>query len=338
SPNGKTVWAKAIGGVGNDRVNDVLADKECMVYIYATFNSNFLVFKDTIFNKGYSDIILAKYDPYNNNYLWQINISGEDKEYPASMTFGIGNKIYLSGEFQSSNLKFGNIDLTNSGSYDFYLAIIDTNGNILKVRSFGSYADEYAKKIVADKNGNIYIGGYFASPSLVLDNTTLLNSTNDNYSDIFTAKFDPELNAIYGKTAGGKGEDQSFSIAIDQSGNIFQTGYFNSREIFFNKKSIYNYGYSNVFLSKLNPDIPSKVERSCISDLELIVYPNPCENFINFEISSQSAPIKCEILNYLGKKITEILLYNTSVLETKELPKGLYFLRISGRVVPFQKL
>lgn len=338
SPNGKTIWAKAIGRVGNDRVNDVLVDKEGMVYIYGTFNSNFLVFQDTMLNKGYSDIFLVKYDPYNNRYLWQIKISGEDKEYPASMTFGTGNNIYITGEFQSSNLKFGGIELANSGSYDFYLAKIDVDGNILKLCSFGSYADEYAKKIVADKNGNIYIGGYFASPSLVLDNITLLNSTSDNYSDIFTAKFDAELNAIWGKTAGGKGEDQSFSIANDNFGNIFQTGNFNSREIFFNKKSIYNYGHSNIFLSKLNPIIPSEVEKCCTPDSEIIIYPNPCENFIIIEIDKQITPIKCDVLNYLGEKIREIKLINKSVFETKELPKGLYFLRFSNKVIPFQKL
>lgn len=338
SPNGKTIWAKAIGRVSNDRVNDIVVDKDGMVYIYGTFNSNFLIFKDTLFNKGYSDIFLVKYDPYKDKYIWQIEISGTDKEYPASMTLSEDGTIYITGEYQSSDLKFGGVGLNNVGSYDFYIAKINFDGDILKLRSFGSYADEYAKKIVADKIGNIYIGGYFGSPSLVLDNTTLLNFAPDNYSDIFVAKFDSDLNAIWGKTAGGKGEDQSFSIAYDKLGNIFQTGYFSSREIFFNKISIFNYGYSNVFLSKLNPNIPSGVQQNRSLDNGIVVYPNPCENFITIETTQQSTPIKCEILNYLGEKLAEFIINNKIVLETKELPSGLYFLRFSGRIVPIQKI
>lgn len=335
SPLGKLIWAFPIGGVGNDRVNCAVVDKEGMVYIYGTYNSNNLTFLEKITNKGYSDIFLVKYDQYNKKCVWQMEISGTDKEYPASIAIGPDGNIYITGEFQSELLKLPSVTFTNKGTYDFFIVKIDEDGKILKARSFGSYSDEYAKKIVFDKNGNFYIGGYFASSTLTLDNFTLTNSASDAYSDVYVAKFDPELNPLWVQTAGGNGEDQSFAIAVDISGNVYQTGNFESREIFFGKKSIYNYGYSNIFLAKLNPNLPASASEAETEGLT--IYPNPCKEFI-YILADASAIGKCKITNVFGETIEEFELSTTRYLNTVNLPAGIYFLIFKNKIVPFHKL
>lgn len=335
-PNGNFEWALRFGGVANDRVNSAIVDSDGMVYIYGTFNSNLLAVLDTVYNKGYSDIFLFKYDQNNKKFLWQVIFSGEDKEYPASIAIGKDGNIYLTGEFQSDVLKFPGGQFTNNGSYDFYIVKMDRDGRILKARNFGSYADEYAKKIVFDETGNFYIGGYFASISFNLDNFTLNNSSTDQYSDIFVAKFDADLNPHWGQSAGGKGEDQSFSIDVDKLGNVYQTGNFSSREMFFNKKSLFNFGYSNVFLAKLNPNLPLTVGIES-SEQEIIIYPNPGGNYIWIAPCKENLQEKCKIFNLLGLEVLEFTLSAPTKLDISSFGKGIYLLLLGNKIYPIVK-
>ncbi len=338
SPDANIEWAKSFGGVSNDRVNSVVVDREGMVYFYGTYNSPYLELADSVLNKGFSDIFLFKYDQRNNKLLWKLYIAGTDKEYAASIAIGHDSCIYLTGEFQSEVLKFRDDSLINKGSYDFFILKLSKEGDILKSRSFGNYADEYAKKTVFDKEGNFYIGGYFASPVINLDNLALLNSTTDQYSDIFAAKFDRFLNPIWVQTAGGKGEDQSFSIAVDYTGNVYQVGNFESREIFFNKRSIFNFGYSNIFLAKLNPNIPANVEYHSVEYTPILIYPNPCDDFLLLLSDNNNLPKTCKIFDILGNEIIEFTLKEGTILDVGFLESGIYFLQFEGRMFSFVKM
>ncbi|MEJ5287425.1 MAG: hypothetical protein CH6_1725 [Candidatus Kapaibacterium sp.] len=335
SSNGTPLWGKSYGGVANDRINACVVDDEGMLYIYGTYNSNKIAFTDTMFNKGYSDIFLAKYDEKNNKYIWQMELSGTDKEYPASIIFGRDKYIYITGEFQSDELHFKGNTFTNQGSYDFFIIKLDKDGNIVKARSFGSYADEYAKRIIQNSDGSLFIGGYFASSTLNLDNITLTNSGTDAYADIFVAKFDTDLNPIWAQTAGGKGEDQSFAIAVFGNDLVYQTGNFSSKEIVFNKTKIFNYGYSNVFLAKLNPDLPLNVENN--QERDLIVFPNPTTDFVRIISMQNLANEKGKIYNTLGKLIEEVNLANNQI-DLSLLPSGFYILKIKDKVYKLQKI
>ncbi|MCX7909220.1 MAG: hypothetical protein N2560_06870 [Ignavibacteria bacterium] len=330
------IWALRFGGVSNDRVNTITTDNEGMVYIYGTFNSNFLNVIDTVFNKGYSDIFLFKYDQNNKRFLWQLFLSGTDKEYPASIVFGNDGYLYLTGEFQSDVIRLPGYTLSNSGSYDFFIIKLDKNGNIANARSFGSYADEYAKKIVIDNQGSLYIGGYFASSTFSLDNFILTNSSTDQYADIFVAKFDKDLKPIWVLTAGGKGEDQSFNIAVDNNGNLYQTGNFESREIFFNKTSIFNFGYSNIFIAKLNPNLPLSTELNNSSASGIFVFPNPCTNYLCISLTEEKiAPVKGIIYNSLGVEQLEFLVKENLWLDLNAFENGCYFIKIDNKTLPF---
>ncbi|MGB9852673.1 MAG: T9SS type A sorting domain-containing protein [Candidatus Kapaibacteriota bacterium] len=338
SPEGNPLFAKGFGGVGNDRLNACVVDSEGMVYLYGTYNSNRMVFVDTMYNKGYSDIFLVKYDQKNNKYIWQIEISGTDKEYPASILLSNDNYIYITGEFQSDVLRFRDNSFTNQGSYDFFIIKLDTNGNIIKARSFGNYSDEYAKKIVQDKNGNILIGGYFASSTLSLDDLTASNSASDSFSDIFVAKFDPDLKPLWIQSAGGKGEDQSFAIAVDNNGNVYQTGNFESREIFFNKTSIYNFGYSNIFLAKLNPKLPLEVDQSNNPTQELKIFPNPFEETVQIVPFESNFAEKCQLFNPMGEIVQEFQLPGPTKIIFGNLPAGIYFIKFKNKVYTIHKI
>ncbi len=339
---GKVFWAFAFGGVSNDRVNCVVASKQNTCYFLGTFNSNLIAIgNDTLINHGYSDVFLGKLESYAGltpQIKWGRSISGIDKEYPASMTLDFNGLICISGEFQSPKLKIGNNELINNGSYDFFIAKYDSDGNPIFAASFGGEADDYAKKILSDFKGNIYLGGYFASASFSFGNVIVNNRTaNQSYSDVFVAKIDIDNKPLWVKTAGGDKEEQSFSIALDKNENVYQTGNFESKDMYFNNFDLYNYGYSNVFIAKINPKLTSNIDDYSPKG-EIKIWPNPCENFINVENLPDEQYRAIEIYNSVGEKISLNPPTERNRILLEGLTSGIYFLKFKSKVIPFIKV
>ncbi len=124
-------------------------------------------------------------------------------------------------------------------------------------KSVGGTNDERGYSISTDAAGNVYTTGRFYG-------TTDFDPSAGNYSltsvgnaDIFISKLDASGNFIWAKQMGGTSDDWAVSIAIDGSGNIYTTGWFDETADFnpgpgsFNLVST-NYGFPDVFISKLD--------------------------------------------------------------------------------------
>ncbi len=109
--------------------------------------------------------------------------------------------------------------------------------------------------ITHDSNGNAYMTGQFASPTLTLGNQTVTNySYNDNLT-ICTVKYDSTGNVKWTRTATGYFDYiKPNSITVDNSGNVFVTGCFHGDSIIFGNyilRSPYQmYLYDNFFVVK----------------------------------------------------------------------------------------
>jgi hypothetical protein len=99
--------------------------------------------------------------------------------------------------------------------------------------------------IKTDTNGNVYLTGIFYQ-NLTIGNTTISNSGG---ADIFLVKYDKNGNFLWLKKAGGSDYEVVEEIEVDQSGNIYMTGYFYGTANF-NNLSLTSGGGSDVFLAK----------------------------------------------------------------------------------------
>ncbi len=87
----------------------------------------------------------------------------------------------------------------------------------------------YTMGVAVDAAGNQYVTGYFAGGTVTLGGVTL---TGIGPQDAFVAKLDPFGNAIWLRGIGGTAA-MTFgtSIAVDDSGNIYLSGYFNGSDL-----------------------------------------------------------------------------------------------------------
>jgi len=189
------------------------------------------------------------------NWDWAKSATGTYRDEASSVvTDNLGN-TYLTGYFLSSTITFESITLTNAspgGSWDFFLAKYDSNGNILWAKSVGGLGFDVAHSLAIDSSGFIYVTGYFGSATLEFDSITI---TNKGWNDIFIAKYDSNGNAIWANSAGGIKNDIANSVTVDNSGNIYLTGKYRSLVIYFDSDSLINTNnYEEIFLAKYDSD------------------------------------------------------------------------------------
>ena len=103
--------------------------------------------------------------------------------------------------------------------------------------------DDEGEKISTDASGNVYITGYFKSPTITFGTTTLTNNSTANDADIFVVKYDSAGTVIWAKSAGGTGNDFGNGISATGDGNVYITGQFASPTITFGTTTLTNNSY-----------------------------------------------------------------------------------------------
>jgi len=132
------------------------------------------------------------------------------------------------------------------------LVIQCTAQNIYWAKSASGNELDEGNGIVVDKYGNTYITGQFESTTLNFGAHAVNNSTTADYTDIFVAKFDVNGTCLWAKSVGGAKDDYGSAVAVDDAGNVYASGYFQSPSITFGTQTINNAGYDDVFLLKLD--------------------------------------------------------------------------------------
>jgi hypothetical protein len=111
---------------------------------------------------------------------------------------------------------------------------------------------EYGTSIATDGNGNSYITGYFRSDSIMFGAFKLYNTSMITHYDLYIVKYDSMGTVLWANAAGGFGDEQAMSVALDSTGNVYVTGMFSSDSITFGNISLMNGGppFYDMFLVK----------------------------------------------------------------------------------------
>lgn len=220
--NGNVVWAKSAGGTSTDRASQIATDSNGNVFVTGYFGNAPMNFgTNTINTAGGDDIFIAKYDP-SGNVVWAKSEGGSSVDYGLAIHCDVNGNVILGGAYGSSTITFGSTTLTNVGGADIFIVNYDTNGNAIWAKTAGGIYHEYVYGITSDPNGNIFITGYYSSPTLAFGNTTLTNSSiSISYADVFVAA----LNVLLG--IDGENNPSTFQVCPNpfSSSTIIKSGY-----------------------------------------------------------------------------------------------------------------
>jgi gliding motility-associated-like protein len=190
----------------------------------ATFN---------ITSLGSEDIFLSKLDA-NGNFVWAKSMGGTQGDRAYTLAVDNSGNLITTGfyrgtaDFDPSAAVF---ELTTpSVNGEIFISKYDNNGNFIWAKSTsGSTGTPWSRSIDTDGTGNIIFTGFFAGTLDFDPSAATFNLTSTGDYDVFISKLDANGNFVWAHSLGGSSgqPDQGMGLAVDASGNIVTTGFFN---------------------------------------------------------------------------------------------------------------
>jgi hypothetical protein len=230
--SGNFIWAKSFGTSSRDRGISITKDASGNVYTTGFFG-NTVDFDPgagtaNLTSVGGYDIFLQKLDA-SGNFIWAKSFGGSSNDYGSSSTIDASGNVYTTGQFpETADLApgAGTANFTSVGGLDIFVQKLDSSGNFIWAKSFGSSSSDRGSSVTTDASGNVYTTGYYIGTVDLDPGADTANYTSAGGSDIFVQKLDASGNFIWAKSFGGSSDDWGNSITLDASGNVYTTGFF----------------------------------------------------------------------------------------------------------------
>ncbi len=269
--SGNFVWAVSMdGGYYYNAGWGLSVDASGNVYTTGTFKGTTDfdpgpgVVNLTSANSGVSyDIFVSKLDA-SGNFLWAKQMGAAGWDAGSDIAVDASGSVYTTGYFYYTvdfDPGAGAFNLTSAGGFDIFVLKLDSDGNFVWAKAMGGTGWEKGQGIVVDTAGHVYTTGWFRGTTDFDPGAGAFNLTSESlYSsaDVFVQKLSPSPPGVVFESAeriGGTGNDQGHDAAVDTSGNVYTTGFFEGTTDFdpgagtFNLTSM---GGNDIFVQKLD--------------------------------------------------------------------------------------
>jgi hypothetical protein len=180
---------------------------------------------------AYQTSLSGDYDAFISKFsaagkcLWSTYYGGKATDYSYAITLDKSKNSYITGYTRSDyGIATNNVhQIKLYSSSDVFVAKLSPSGQLEWGTYYGGSNEDEAYSIALDKDNNSYITGYTGSTNGI-STSSVHQSTNGGYYDVFVAKFTSSGALSWGSYFGGKAEERGFSIALNKSNDIFITG------------------------------------------------------------------------------------------------------------------
>lgn len=231
--SGTLVWARHVGGDGQDQPYTVAVDGAGNVYLTgdfigtADFDPGPAVVSFTSLAEDY-DAFVVKLNA-SGGLVWARQFGGTGAEAAYGLALDAVGNVYLAGYFEGTadfDPGAGTANLASVGMIDGFALKLNAAGTFVWARRFGGGDVDYASKIATDGAGNLYVVGYFAGTADFNPGPGTATFTAGGAADGFLVKFDGAGTFAWVRKLGGSSLDEALDVAADQAGNTYVVGYF----------------------------------------------------------------------------------------------------------------
>jgi len=236
SPSGAIVYSTYLGGHYVDAANAIAVDSAGDAYVtgytcsydFPTKNA-FQPFLDGGPPGCFSgqDAFVAKLDTTATALVYSTFFGGSDKDEARAIAVDAQDRAVIAGYTASNDLPVAGPALTPyGGGRDAFVARFGPSGALSYATNVGGTGDDVATGIALGSGGDIYVGGYTASPDFPVVNA--FQPVLSGIEDGFVVRFAPSAtsaNMSYATYFGGGDGDRFHALAVDADGNAYVAGY-----------------------------------------------------------------------------------------------------------------
>ena len=226
SQTGSVLWARRLGGTGDDSVQSLAIDPTSGDVVMAGWFTGTTTIDTTSFvANGPQDILLAKFDGATGALRWAKQFGGIYEDVGNGVAVDTSGNILLTGSIKN-RVTFGGAFLQTPQvtDTDVFVAKFTSAGAHVWSENFTNTAGDEGTSIAVDRNGNIVVGGWFTG-SLYFGTTQLFAA--HGMPDGFVARLNSAGTPTWSRDIGaGTPDDYDlvYGVAMDTSGNMLVTG------------------------------------------------------------------------------------------------------------------
>lgn len=250
--------------------------------------------------------------------FWVVNLTSRAPDTLWTKTYGGEGSDRAYSVEQTTDGGFiiaGYINSFGAGNFDVYLIKTDGEGDTHWTKTYGGIEDDkgFAVQQINDS-------GYIV--------TGCTRSFGTVSSDVYLIRTDAQGESLWTKTYGGDTTDIGYSVYETSDGGYIIAG----------ETVSFGAGRSDFYLIKTEPD-PSFVQEQKYHSLEknkkeLAYHPNPFTSVVNIKCFGidDKRKVRLGIYDSSGRLIKTILLSTDHLSLGSDLPPGIYFLKLNGKL------
>ncbi|MDI1476534.1 hypothetical protein [Polyangium sp. y55x31] len=244
--NGTTLWARRFGGVEKDDAQAAAVDGAGNVVIVGDAQSTLDFGGGPLPSAGSSDIFIAKLDT-SGNHLWSRRLGDAAEQRASAVAVDGAGNVVMTGYFLGT-VDPGGGPHTSAGTRAILVAKFGTSGAPLWSRSFEDpNTGQFTTAVAVDAQGNVFVTG--SLKGAVDFGGGVLTSAGD--ADVFVMKLDPNGGHVWSRRFGDAVFQEAKGVAIDNTGNVVITGWFDG-SLDFGGAPLTSVGGYDGFVAKLD--------------------------------------------------------------------------------------
>jgi len=233
--SGNVIWAKSMGGPQTDEGSAITVDDAGNVYVTGHFQNtgDFDPGANTfsMTSSGNYDVFISKLDG-SGNFLWAGKMGGPNLDEGLGITVDSLYNIYTTGYF-TNTADFDpdtNItqNMTSAGGNDVFVSRLNSSGQYVWAKQAGGATSDHGVAIALDHSLNIVVTGFFTGTADFDPGPNIRNLISAGARDIFFLMLNNSGTLAWTNSIGGTGADEGMALALDNSANIYATGFFSN--------------------------------------------------------------------------------------------------------------
>jgi len=234
-PDGQLLWAKAIGGDGDEYFTCLSFDADGNIITGGFFlgtadldpgpGEALFTFMGTAVDG--IDMFAAKYTS-TGDYIWGKQFPGDSLAFFNDLIVDPdGNLNFLGAFYDKRDFDPGpdSVTLNTAGEADMFLLKLNASGDFQWVKQIGGIGDDSGNGFVQNESGDFLITGYFHD-DVDFDPGPPLQLFSANQMDVFLLSLDYNGEFKWLHTIGGNSNDFARVIRRDPAGNLYVMGHF----------------------------------------------------------------------------------------------------------------